>query len=1155
MHLRNTPLLSLFLLFCFSKTKNLTLYFHPTCPSNIKHEDCHTLSEWIKSGHNPFTNDTTVTFLAGNHFINSTKDSLDIKNVHSLIITGDQEEATLNCGNGLILNFNISTGINISQIILNSCTLIFSYLQDVMIDNAMVIDSDLRINQYYSDCACRYTDKIKPARKHMRISKSILHNSSLNNWVESSVYTDINNDSYFSNCFQLDISNIIIRNINRLNLTTAIKIWYANVVNISHITFWNNSSPLIDLKSIELVKLIGYNKISFNTGQGIAIASVNYIRQSIDIMFVSVVLMKHCRIEIFNNFDSTLAIQLGRKLEIRNSTIALKNNTSERGIMMLDSMKHICLIHSKLTFENNTCLQVPLKFNIWGAVMLLQETSLYLFSSTLLFSYNSAPLSGGITLIKSDIIFTNSSAMFVHNKGGNGGAIALYQGSNVNAKTKLEGCDAQHRRPNCSITDNDNCYPIHCRETIHLHFYSNRAQKGGAIFIEDSDYVNHGSYEWPIGTVEFSSEESMDHPNAFLSYEIYLMNNSAELAGNELYGGWIDLLFYVTHFVISPDDMNAVASDPTRICLCIDSNPDCNITQHQVTVFPGQKIEIEAVAVGQRMGIVPSIAIAKFSDDEGSLGEGQGVQNVYKQCTSLVFTIYSADKFKVLNLTLENIRVSVHDYLRHELPLKYHVLFQQLLLNITLKNCPLGFVFNLNRQCMCAPLINSHSGIECVNFTIVKTEQQKWLFATPEYNNDPQHYGIIIHDYCPYDYCLVHGSQSFSFHLEFPDDQCAFRRSGILCGACKVNFSQVLGTSKCKKCSNFVLPLLILGTLLSGIMLIGFLILFNVTVSIGTINGLIFYANIIRANQSVFFPPEFSSFLTFLNTFIAWFNLDLGIETCFYDGLDAYAKTWLQFVFPVYIWLLVTAIIVASHYSTIVSRLTPNNAVQVLATLFLLSYAKILRVVITVFSFTVLVYPDGFRKRVWLYDGNIEFLRGKHIPLFIFTLLLLLLLSIPYTLSLISTQWLQRISHYRIMSWVHKLMPLFDAYTGPYKNKHRYWTGLLLLIRVVVIAVFSLNVTDNPSVYLLSTAMISFALLAYLSRIGGVYIRQFMNILEITSILNLGILSVVSLYQLFNNRSAGLGTTASTGFAFALFLVIIAFHITQRPDISKRYKM
>ena len=109
----------------------------------------------------------------------------------------------------------------------------------------------------------------------------------------------------------------------------------------------------------------------------------------------------------------------------------------------------------------------------------------------------------------------------------------------------------------------------------------------------------------------------------------------------------------------------------------------------------------------------------------------------------------------------------------------------------------------------------------------------------------------------------------------------------------------------------------------------------NLTVSTGTLNGLIFYANIIRASQAVFFPPEIGS--SFLSIFIAWLNLDLGIETCFYDGLDAYAKILLQFVFPLYIWLMVITIIVASHYSSTASKIFGNNAVQVLATLFLLS--------------------------------------------------------------------------------------------------------------------------------------------------------------------------------------------------------------------------
>ena len=118
------------------------------------------------------------------------------------------------------------------------------------------------------------------------------------------------------------------------------------------------------------------------------------------------------------------------------------------------------------------------------------------------------------------------------------------------------------------------------------------------------------------------------------------------------------------------------------------------------------------------------------------------------------------------------------------------------------------------------------------------------------------------------------------------------------------------------------------------------------------------------------------------------------------------------------------------------------------------------------FSVTEVPYPDGYIKLVWLFDGNIEYLKGKHIPLFIATILLLTLLSVPYTFSLINIQWLQKISHYRTMSWIHKLKPLFDAYTGPYKAGHRYWTGLLIMARILILVSFSLNRHNNPTINL-----------------------------------------------------------------------------------------
>jgi len=73
-----------------------------------------------------------------------------------------------------------------------------------------------------------------------------------------------------------------------------------------------------------------------------------------------------------------------------------------------------------------------------------------------------------------------------------------------------------------------------------------------------------------------------------------------------------------------------------------------------------------------------------------------------------------------------------------------------------------------------------------------------------------------------------------------------------------------------------------------------------------------FYANIFGVNCTTFMPVESTDVLS---VFIAWLNLDFGVETCFYQGMDAYSKAWLRFVFAVYIWVLIGLIILASHFS------------------------------------------------------------------------------------------------------------------------------------------------------------------------------------------------------------------------------------------------
>ena len=154
-------------------------------------------------------------------------------------------------------------------------------------------------------------------------------------------------------------------------------------------------------------------------------------------------------------------------------------------------------------------------------------------------------------------------------------------------------------------------------------------------------------------------------------------------------------------------------------------------------------------------------------------------------------------------------------------------------------------------------------------------------------------------------------------------------------------------------CSNSHL-LLMFAFLVAGVLLVVILTVCSLTVAEGTLGALVFYANIIQVNSPIFFQGG----KTVLSTFIASLNLDLGIQTCFTDDLDMYTKAWLQFVFLIYIWVLVVAMIISSHYSTTAAKWVSRNAPKVPATLFLLSYAKLLRITITILSFTTMEYPD-----------------------------------------------------------------------------------------------------------------------------------------------------------------------------------------------------
>ena len=137
--------------------------------------------------------------------------------------------------------------------------------------------------------------------------------------------------------------------------------------------------------------------------------------------------------------------------------------------------------------------------------------------------------------------------------------------------------------------------------------------------------------------------------------------------------------------------------------------------------------------------------------------------------------------------------------------------------------------------------------------------------------------------------------------------------------------------------------------------------------------------------------------------------------------------------------LTIIVIIVSEHsirFSHVIAR---KNPVATLATLSLLSYAKLLRTIIITLSFSVLHYPQGSDQVVWLPDATVGYLNGKHIALFIVAVVIFLA-SVAYTTLLFFWQRLVRCQHRRFFKWVcyQKLCHFIDAYHAPYTFKHRY---------------------------------------------------------------------------------------------------------------------
>ena len=614
--------------------------------------------------------------------------------------------------------------------------------------------------------------------------------------------------------------------------------------------------------------------------------------------------------------------------------------------------------------------------------------------------------------------------------------------------------------------------------------------------------------------------------NTYYSHAVFgTQMNSCYWHRNDTYTGEAYTNMFLHDSTLEP----YVNREGAMLCYCKNgSEMDC-FTDHFQSIFPGQVVDISLILlppIRQTALYIDSSKLLSNSIYSPCKVPSSKIYLISNKCTALSFKInfQSLEKRSCfLNLktttTPETVFIYYFDHMK----------------------CPLGFQF-INGSCDCDPRLKAvFPNLNCdIDKQILTRPPTSWIGITQTATGNNTVYYV---DNCVEYFCSWRPS---NIQLHLPDTQCVNNRVGIMCGHCPVGLDSVFGSFGCKRCSNywlFLLPVFVIA----GVLLVLSLFLLNITVVHGNINGFIFYVNVLVGHYHTIFPKR-----SILFVLMSLLNLDLGIETCFYHGMTEYGKTWLQFTFPVYLLLIVASLAFASRYSSSVERLTRRRVIPVIATIFLLSYTKLLLATTKVlFSYkAVHTLDDSHTQIIWMWDSRIPPLGIKFICLFAACLIVFLIVLVPFNFVMLFTKFF-----YRFRFVVKYIKPFVDACQAPVKDKFRYFFGLELVMRSIYFTLGNriLNIYQTLSLSTLTLTL----LLVYLCTFqpfkstvnNALYISYVINGQFITFILIFNNLKIFKSYNIIFN---GLVLIAVLEFAGT---ILYSFYINHLKRIFKDRKL
>uniref|UniRef100_A0A1X7U7I1 Uncharacterized protein n=1 Tax=Amphimedon queenslandica TaxID=400682 RepID=A0A1X7U7I1_AMPQE len=395
--------------------------------------------------------------------------------------------------------------------------------------------------------------------------------------------------------------------------------------------------------------------------------------------------------------------------------------------------------------------------------------------------------------------------------------------------------------------------------------------------------------------------------------------------------------------------------------------------------------------------------------------------------------------------------------------------------NVLLRKCPLGFQLDAETgTCQCSDIFNFYKTFEKQKIfcNISSNTFRKPNILNLWLSTDQTDRKLFI-GFCNPSYCNI-GSQFDVLHFNSTGSYlsssetsktiplCFGSRKGILCGECITNYSVVLGSNECKMCSSKWWPLTSIIYILEGPLLVFLLFNLKLTLTTGTLNGIIFYVQLANLGHIKYLNMLCSEdcaneyfLVKFSNAILSLLNLNVAFPICLYDGMTELWKAGLNLFLPVYLILIIGFLIILSHFSTTVSNKLAHSSVQVLITVVHLSFTKLLQAFIETFGVS-LYYEDGVKepKRVWYNSGAVEYGSVEHKCLIILTSSVVGLILTPYLVLIVFGKFIMKVDKFR-----EYIRPLYETVHAPYKTNKWYWFSFQQFI--LLLAYFAATLVNH----------------------------------------------------------------------------------------------